>query len=698
VVIPYTVSGSADEQDHNLRDGKVVINSGTEGEIEFSVATDDISEGLEALEMNLADSLNLGSKSSYVLTIYEENVAPKVKTAVVQNEEPRSVVEKSTNLVTVTATVTDANAGDTHTYNWVNDNAELANISLNDNQFEFTPSDVTPGIYKLQLEVTDSGSASVSTNIYVEVVEQLVILDSQDSDGDLIPDDQEGFADSDSDGIPDYQDAISECNIIQEQALESQRYLVEGEPGVCLRKGVTLAGNKTGGTQLMTYELSDDSEAQNIGGVFDFVAYGLPTAGQTYQVVFPQRLPIPGYAVYRKYKDDSGWVDFHTDENNYVSSATGEAGYCPPPGDSSWTQGLTEGHWCVQLTIEDGGLNDDDGVANSSIVDPGGVATTSQNTLPVAVDDIVYVALGGTVQIDVLVNDSDADNDAIFIASASADFGTVAIDNGVLSYSAADKFYGTDTISYSISDSSGGTAYAQVIVNVTPSAGGVVQNKAGGSMGGFAVFALGLLGMIRRHSGKSVAALLALVSFTSHANWYLDAELGLSKASGRLSATEELLQDVDKQDMAWSVGLGYRIDPSWSVTGRYLDLGEGSARLAHDTSINPEDYHASVAKLTPALAEGFAFDVSYALIQEEKASLQAVLGGFFWEVDFDSEYQGTHITSSEDGFDPYIGIGVDYQLNDQWSVGGSVNRYFIDLNDVTTLALKLSYQFGIDGY
>ena len=45
--------------------------------------------------------------------------------------------------------------------------------------------------------------------------------------------------------------------------------------------------------------------------------------------------------------------------------------------------GLTEGHWCVQITIEDGGENDDDQLANNQIVDPGGVAVLiTQNTLP----------------------------------------------------------------------------------------------------------------------------------------------------------------------------------------------------------------------------------------------------------------------------------------------------------------------------
>jgi hypothetical protein len=68
------------------------------------------------------------------------------------------------------------------------------------------------------------------------------------------------------------------------------------------------------------------------------------------------------------------WRDFVVDSANSLASAPGEPGYCPPPGDSSYTPGLTTGHWCVQLIIEDGGSNDADGSVNRAIEDPGGVA------------------------------------------------------------------------------------------------------------------------------------------------------------------------------------------------------------------------------------------------------------------------------------------------------------------------------------
>ena len=70
----------------------------------------------------------------------------------------------------------------------------------------------------------------------------------------------------------------------------------------------------------------------------------------------------------------TGWQDFIVDEKNSLASAPGEKGICPPPNDSAYTSGLTSGHHCVQLRLEDGGPNDTDGTANGVITDPGGVA------------------------------------------------------------------------------------------------------------------------------------------------------------------------------------------------------------------------------------------------------------------------------------------------------------------------------------
>jgi hypothetical protein len=93
------------------------------------------------------------------------------------------------------------------------------------------------------------------------------------------------------------------------------------------------------------------------------------------QLSFPRLAAIPADAWCRKYFAEFGWSNFVTDSNNSVKSTLGQPGVCPPPGDSAYFDGTTEGDFCIQLTLEDGSPNDEDFEANGVIKDPGGIAT-----------------------------------------------------------------------------------------------------------------------------------------------------------------------------------------------------------------------------------------------------------------------------------------------------------------------------------
>ncbi|WP_436322591.1 Ig-like domain-containing protein [Vibrio cidicii] len=790
VVVPYTVSGSTDSSDHTLASGEVVITSGTEGKLSFAILNDGQGESAETLVIDLDNTLNLGSKRRYTLTIFEENVAPKVSVNVSQAGEQRSKIENGTELVTITSSVTDANASDTHTFAWSSSNDALNQAIVGQtgsDTLTFSPQTLSSAIYTLQLTVTDNGTPplSVTHDVYLEVVEALAVLGSEDSDGDLIPDDQEGHSDSDGDGIPDYLDAISDCNVIQQTVAENDSFLIEGQPGVCLRKGVTIVENQTGGARLLDNELTVDNEADNIGGIFDFVATNLPQPGQSYQLVMPQRLPVPANAVYRKFRADVGWVDFVEDADNSIASTSGEAGYCPPPGDSAWTPGLTEGHWCVQLTVQDGGPNDDDGMANGSVVDPGGVAArASSNALPQASDDTAVVTRNGSVVIDVLSNDTDADGDSLTLSSASVDIGSVSVVNNQLSYTTQSQFFGVATITYSVTDGNGGTGTAKVTVNVlnnqnpraeddvvetndrtpvtinvlsndsdvdndaltlvsiqaqhgqvvknadqtvtyTPSLGfegtdvltyviqdsqGLqdtgkvtvtvklvqdvdVSNSSGGPLGGMALMLLTLAGALRRVGKKGWLALLAALSFNSQAAWYLDAQMGVSHADERSAVSMADVVSTDENGFYRSIGLGYQLDEKWSAMLRYVDMGEGSATLRGATT-SPQEYHQSVASVSPILASGVGLEVGYQFWQSDAWHAKANLGGLFWNADIESTYQGSTIKTDIDGFNGYVGAEVGYAFSEKWGLGLQASRYFLRENDVDTIAIQLTYRWA----
>jgi hypothetical protein len=213
----------------------------------------------------------------------------------------------------------------------------------------------------------------------------------RDQDGDGIPDAEEGTGDADQDGVPDYLDAISDPAILQSVEAVSDRALLMTEPGLGLRLGGTAlaAGYYGAGISLRDIEryatqagggvsASVNSSLVFPGGLYDFEVTGLRQAGQSVKVVIPQAASIGADAVYRKYHVDTGWQDFVENAQNGVASAAGNPDSCPAPGSASYRSGLQQGHFCVQLTLQDGGPNDADGQSNRVIKDPGGVGLSPQ--------------------------------------------------------------------------------------------------------------------------------------------------------------------------------------------------------------------------------------------------------------------------------------------------------------------------------
>lgn len=117
-----------------------------------------------------------------------------------------------------------------------------------------------------------------------------------------------------------------------------------------------------------------------IGGCFDFQVSGVTGDAQVV-LTLSTAIPTPAAGnstVYRKLTS-AGWVNFVNSGTNAISSVPGTVSgadiICPAADDSAYASapGLTVGNRCVRLTITDGGPNDDDGLVNGTVVDPGGV-------------------------------------------------------------------------------------------------------------------------------------------------------------------------------------------------------------------------------------------------------------------------------------------------------------------------------------
>jgi hypothetical protein len=486
--IPYSVGGTAESGvDHNLTDGTITIDSGTEGLITFNIFADNVFEGEETIIVELGSALNRGSKFSQTITISEENVDPKVELLAEQAGEERFIISLDDDVVVIRALVTHPDAANQYSFQWSNKQEVLIDIDNDEDTYSFDPAGLDLGIYHVNLIVVDVDDTEYTgrKQITLKLEQTTVVLTSDDADNDGVPDNVEGLGDGDNDGIPDYLDAIPECNVLPELVGSTDEFLVEGDPGVCLRLGDTALGGESGGARIITdadgqATGAPDELTSNVGGIFDFIAYGLPQAGQTYRIVMPQVVPIPANAIYRKVSADGVWRDFVENERDQLWSTAGESGFCPPPGDERWQQGLVEGYWCVQLLITDGGPNDDDGEANSTIIDPGGVSVViDNNNQPQVIDDVASTRFNTSLIIDVLSNDTDADADSLSVNSANATFGSVEIVDNQLSYQPALNFFGLDTVVYGVTDGQGGSNSGTLTVSVIANENPVAQSDTG---------------------------------------------------------------------------------------------------------------------------------------------------------------------------------------------------------------------------
>ena len=378
VTIPFTVSGTASGAgvDYNLVDGEIVIASGLTGELSFPILNDaEVNEGIETVIITMGTPVNAVPGSNNIITahISENNIPAIVKLSANQGGGQTNMIISGSGVVTVTAAVTDNNPADTHTFDWLSTDAKLVDTdgNITDNRFSFDPAGLVDGIYIVTVTVTDSPGAVTSMDLALVVASELPILSAVDTDGDGITDDIEGIGDSDGDGIPDYLDSIKQSNLLPSLSAVSKNYLVETYTGLELGLGNVALHIGNGGAMVTSEAVNTayiDPSTSNItysGNIFNYLVSGLSAQGNSVSVVLPQFSAITTRSEFYNFNEnDAEWNLFVEDNKNALFSSAGVPGYCPPPGDKSYSAGLTEGHWCVMVIIEDGGPNDMDGTAN----------------------------------------------------------------------------------------------------------------------------------------------------------------------------------------------------------------------------------------------------------------------------------------------------------------------------------------------
>ena len=327
VEIDYFVSGDLLGSAHTLVDGMATINAGEDStEVSFTVSDSGAGTGdIENIEIGMFTPTDaaLGTKTTLNIGITEENIAPVVSLSAVQaGKTTRTVIISGKGDVSVTSSVIDPNTGDSLNHDWSATDNTLFDTDGNvaDDTFDFDPSNLTPGLYTLRLNVGD-GSTTTEAEITLNILSDALASTLEDSDNDGIPNSLEN---------PD-PNGSNAANILPSQRSLYTSRLLETEAGLKFSLGAVAFEAGKGQANVTLADTSNAGHPNDIGfaypsGLFDFDIEGLGAAGQSIDIVLPQQLAIPANATYRKLVANN-WQEFVIDDNNAIASALGASGF-----------------------------------------------------------------------------------------------------------------------------------------------------------------------------------------------------------------------------------------------------------------------------------------------------------------------------------------------------------------------------------
>lgn len=356
----------------------VTIDEALENLLFVKVTSDDDAEGAETVSLTLSDPTSdnavIGAQESTEMTIVEDAVPPSLFISISQDEIFGQYVSSGGGNVMATLEIQDPNG--THTADWSQSDNNLVALDESRSQsFSFDPTGLAAGTYLVSADVSDDGIADRTFN-----VRKLIHVTADAA-----------MSDWDEDGVPDEFDVIEWDHAISIDASESELLAIaergarlaaggvatsNSVRGVKVTESMIMAGGEDGGAMPLN---SEDTDFDYASGVYDFEVQLIPVPGQSVRVVIPLGTEIPAGGQFRIYTEAQSWMDFTTDANNSVASASGTATSCPEVGAGSFSSGLQEGNFCIQLTIEDGGPNDADGEVNGVIDVLGGVGAATAN-------------------------------------------------------------------------------------------------------------------------------------------------------------------------------------------------------------------------------------------------------------------------------------------------------------------------------
>ena len=127
---------------------------------------------------------------------------------------------------------------------------------------------------------------------------------------------------------------------------------------------------------------------------------------------------------------------------------------------------------------------------------------------------------------------------------------------------------------------------------------------------------------------------------------------------------------IDKSDSTWRIRGGYQFNENFGLEGSYVDLGKtysGSGTIGANTFSANQD---TTAWTLSAVGKA-------PVSQNRRLKVYGKLGASRWESKRDLQVNANpSVRVKEKGTDPVAGIGLEYDVSNQWTVRGGYDRHF----------------------
>ncbi|MBE1301508.1 MAG: outer membrane beta-barrel protein, partial [Alteromonadaceae bacterium] len=108
---------------------------------------------------------------------------------------------------------------------------------------------------------------------------------------------------------------------------------------------------------------------------------------------------------------------------------------------------------------------------------------------------------------------------------------------------------------------------------------------------------------------------------------------------------------------------------------------------------DPDALQAANLDNVPVLGSGMSLNANYAFFNKGDVTVSGMLGLYMWEAELSSVANGNVLNKDVDGTDFTLGLGAEYNFNEQVSSYLKLQRYQLDPNDVNEVQVGMSYRF-----